>query len=290
MIDLTGKVFGRLTVEARVSEPGVRIVWRCRCSCGNTHFVSGNVLSAGRSKSCGCLRVEHGRAHGARVNLKHGEGRNGHETQEYHAWSNMLSRCNNPKHSHYADYGGRGITVCERWKSYVNFLADMGRAPSDTSIDRVDNERGYEPTNCRWATKSEQNGNARNANKGAPVRTLEIVGRTRSLAQWLALAELPRRTFYGRVSAGETPQEIITKALDAAGAVDAELPVWPLPKKRPGRQAGAMSFNRQLVLCGKSRRLSEWLAICNLSRASFRKQAEEGMSPEDIILSALAPD
>ncbi len=136
-------------------------------------------MRAGNTNSCGCLRREAGVAHG-KSTKRHGEGSNGKETPEYRAWAQLRNRCTNPNHEAYKHYGARGITVCERWASYENFLADMGRRPSEFhSIDRRDNSKGYSPDNCRWATYEEQNNNTRFN------RQITIRGVTKTLADWL---------------------------------------------------------------------------------------------------------
>lgn len=172
-VNLTGRQFGRwLVVEASTERVNRQVAWRCRCCCGREKIVVGWVLRSGKSKSCGCYRVERGREHGSRINLRHGEGSNGKESAEYRTWAQMLTRCENPNHPQYPDYGGRGIAVCERWHSYESFLADVGRRPpaddkGRRSLDRIDNDRGYAPGNCRWATKHEQNNNRRPRGEGA---------------------------------------------------------------------------------------------------------------------------
>jgi hypothetical protein len=152
---------------------------------------------------------------GAKTNLRHGEGGNGKETAEYRAWASMLSRCSNESHTLFRHYGGRGISVCERWHTYENFLADMGRRPSaNHSIDRISNDGNYEPSNCRWATSTEQNNNRRPAvGVGRPVRRLFVAGEWRTLADWLALVRIPATTFYRRVREGKPAEDVIREAL-----------------------------------------------------------------------------
>lgn len=142
--NLAGKTFGRLTVVS-YERPG----WKCRCSCGVEKVVGGYDLRSGKVKSCGCLNMDMGRiAHENSVQ----------RFPEYLVWKNMKSRCYNPKMAQYKDYGGRGITVCERWRnSFKDFLSDMGHRPSDQhSLHRKDNDAPYGPENCCWATKKTQ--------------------------------------------------------------------------------------------------------------------------------------
>lgn len=150
--DLSEKVFGRLTaIESVDTRREGKVVWRCRCSCGTVVEVISTRLTSGINKSCGCLRKEgNQRTHGGR------------HTPEYSVWMKMRSRCNNPRATHFADYGGRGISVCARWNSFEAFLADMGARPSPAhSIDRINNLLGYSPENCRWATIKQQQRNRR---------------------------------------------------------------------------------------------------------------------------------
>jgi hypothetical protein len=126
-------------------------------------------------------------------------------TPEFRAWISLRHRCESPKSPSFKDYGARGITVCERWSSFENFLADMGPRPSpDHSIDRRDNDKGYGPDNCRWATWAEQASNKRNN------RVLTINGETRTLAQWARLAGLASSTLDNRLKDGWTLEEAVS--------------------------------------------------------------------------------
>jgi len=161
--NLSGKTFGRLTVLAYVGveqfESGVKGTWLCRCQCGKTLRIIGNSLTTGNTTSCGCASID------ALVerSTKHGAAkRGGSRSMAYRIWQAMLNRCRNQRVPNYADYGGRGITVCERWQeSFQNFIADMGEPPPGTSIDRRENDGNYEPANCRWATRAQQARNKR---------------------------------------------------------------------------------------------------------------------------------
>jgi hypothetical protein len=165
--DLTGQKFGRWTVIS----PADNRQWNCVCECGVEKPVFSVHLLRGNSKSCGCYNRER--------HTKHGHGRAGQTSPEYKAWTAMVRRCSDPHTQMYSEYGGRGIKVCDRWQDLAAFMSDMGPRPSPQhSIDRIDNDGDYEPSNCRWATSKEQMNNRRCS------RFLTFAGRTQTLAQW----------------------------------------------------------------------------------------------------------
>lgn len=158
--NLVGQRFGRLTVAAEGGRDSHgSVMWECVCDCGTTRTLLGSNLTAGRTRSCGCLRKE---VTSVRRTI-HGHTSKGRITVEYSTWVRMISRCENRQDARWPDYGGRGITVCTRWReSFAAFFEDMGPRPEGRySLDRVDNNAGYAPDNCRWATASEQAYNRR---------------------------------------------------------------------------------------------------------------------------------
>ena len=136
--------------------------------------------------------------------IRHGHTRDGIRTRTYETWKAMIARCTNPRHHAYRRYGGRGITVDERWRHFEHFLADMGIKPPGLTLERIDNTHGYSPANCRWATRKEQARNRRNN------RLFTHQGVTRHLAEWAITLNLPLSVLWGRLRRGWSVADTLT--------------------------------------------------------------------------------
>lgn len=163
---------GRLTVVG-IFRDGDKIRVKCRCECGSETSPQISNIRNGHTRSCGCLQKTHRMIHAQTC----GRFKN---SKQYRAWCAMRSRCLNANNPQYKDYGGRGIKICERWNDYLNFESDIGEPNSPLmSLERVDNDKGYCPENCRWATKAEQNDNKQNTRRiqyrGALITITELV-------------------------------------------------------------------------------------------------------------------
>ena len=205
LIDLTGQRLGRLVVIERatdhVTSGGHRFVcWRCKCDCGNTVVVKGASLRYGITKSCGCISAElldqrntiHGMSH----------------TKLYEVWKGMKSRCENPNHVGFKDYGGRGISVCEEWRDdFRQFYewAIVHGYMDGLTIDRVDNIEGYSPKNCRWVTQAFQNTHKRNNH------LISFSGQTHTLAEWARITGIDRTAILDRLKRGWSIARALTE-------------------------------------------------------------------------------
>ena len=185
-----GQVFGRLTVISRDIKRGKIWYWICRCECGTKKAIRSDCLRDGASKSCGCLRHE---LHLAKITTHGGKG-----SLAYGSWMSMRRRCLDASSKDFFRYGGNGVTVCERWKEFANFLADMGERPSRKhTLDRFPNNEGnYEPGNCRWATWPEQQSNKRTNH------IVECGGMSLTLAEWSKKTGILSSTLRRRLAAG----------------------------------------------------------------------------------------
>ena len=183
-IDISGQRFARWTA---ISSTGTGDGWLCRCDCGTEKAVSSSHLRNGRTKSCGCATSEllsQPRTHGKR------------HTRAWKIWSGIKQRCLNPKNSAYKRYGGRGITVCDKWLTLEGFLEDMGEPPDGMSIDRKENDKGYYKDNCRWATDTQQ---ARNTSAN---RVITIGNEKNTLAEWCEILGIKYTTAHSRLRRG----------------------------------------------------------------------------------------
>ena len=197
MIDISGKKFGRWTViQKDKSDKAGIAVWLCRCDCGKESLISGNSLRSGNSISCGCFRKEN-------PNHKtHGQS----ETKVYLVWRSMIARCYNKNVIAYKDYGGRGISVCDKWRdSFENFISDMGLPPPKHTIERKNNNGNYEPENCLWASYKVQ------ANNRRGNRIIVINGISKTMSQWSEEYGVKVGTIWSRLKNGWSPELAVFK-------------------------------------------------------------------------------
>lgn len=212
-LDLSGRQFGRLTVLRLLDSKDGRRRWLCRCSCGGQAVPCSSHLLNGNSTSCGCVRRERIRE----LNLgTYKYALPAREFPEYHAWRAMRARCCNPNDAVYANYGGRGIRVCDRWdESFEAFWEDMGPRPSiNHSLDRADNNSDYAPGNCRWTTAKQQTRNRRGN------RLVAFDGLTLTLAEWSERTGLNRSTISERLERGWSVVDTLTVPLADCGKLE----------------------------------------------------------------------
>ncbi len=186
LIDLTNKKFGKLTVISRAAnDKWAQTMFLCQCDCGQSITVRSSCLKNKNTQSCGCMAKNN--------NLQHGHRKDRKMTAIYNSWRSIVQRCTNHEHNQYKDYGGRGITVCERWLKFQNFLEDMGEPPPKHSINRIENNEGYCPNNCEWITTKENNRNKRNN------LFVQHNGQSRLLVDLSEETRIPYKTLYARI-------------------------------------------------------------------------------------------
>lgn len=190
----SGKRFGRLLLKERVENTSTgHARYAYVCDCGSLGVANIRDIQSGRTQSCGCLHREKITSH------------NKARSPTYNVWSTMQQRCGNPNATGYSYYGGRGISVCERWKTFENFLADMGEQPARRmSIDRIDVNGNYEPGNCRWLSMTKQQLNRRNN------RRITLGGLTQTVKEWCIDLKMSEELFRSRLKQGWTPEEVVT--------------------------------------------------------------------------------
>lgn len=198
LVDIGGQRFGAIVAVAHQGAGK----WLTVCDCGTNAVRRSIDLRNGLIKSCGCQRGSFVTA----SKLKHGMC----ETPEYLVWNGMRDRCSDPRNKRWARYGGRGISVCERWQTFENFYADMGPRPSAKhQLDRVWNDGNYEPDNCRWATIAVQ------ASNRCDNRVVTALGQTRTLSEWARISGMTTKTISRRLNIGWQPDRAVTEKPDA---------------------------------------------------------------------------
>lgn len=208
--DLTGKRFERLLVTGYAGkDKGNHSKWLCRCDCGREKIITGYNLKSGAIKSCGCLRREIA----GNLNKTH----DGSNSRLYSIYRNMISRTENPKASAYDVYGGRGISICQEWRNDFAAFQKWALANGyrdDLSIDRIENDKGYFPDNCRWIKMNAQFNNRRNN------LLLTYKGETKTVAEWARHLAIKRRTLYSRLNAGWSVEQALSTPTKGGRAID----------------------------------------------------------------------
>lgn len=249
--DRIGQRYGRLLVLERSpnkSKKDTNARWLCRCDCGMAIIAYGQDLGRGRTKSCGCLNAENRYQHGMAYE------------PVYAVWQAMLQRCTNPKSQSYANYGARGIYVCEEWKKFQNFFADMGCPPKDYSLDRINVNGSYTKENCRWAAIKTQNNNTRRN------RVVEFNGMTHTLAEWSEILGIGWYSLRAR--------------LDYFG--------WSIEKAftTPPKE----NIGKPYEFCGETKTLREWAAERGMPFDTLRKRIGRlGWSLEKALTEPCTP-
>lgn len=197
IINLIGKRFGRLVVLKYSEKKLDGTMWQCICDCGTLKIISGHALRRKLTKSCGCLQKE--------LLKKRSKTHGMWGSPEYNSWHDMHQRCDNPKRKYYKNYGGRGIKICKKWESFEQFYKDIGPRPDiKYTLERINNNGDYKPSNCRWATRAEQSSNMRNN------IVFNIDNKTLTLSQISRKYNIHYETLRGRLRRGLTIKEALT--------------------------------------------------------------------------------
>lgn len=199
LVDLTGKVFERLTVIKRMPNRDRHTMWLCKCECEKETVVDGYHLKCGYTRSCGCLRSE--------PNITRNTTYSSPEIKLYRRWSSMKARCYNKNSKCYSRYGGRGITVCDEWRNSFEAFRDWALSngySDDLTIDRIENNGNYEPSNCRWTDVETQ------ANNKRCNRLITYNNKTHTIAQWSNITGIPYDRIRRRMDNGWTPERTLT--------------------------------------------------------------------------------
>lgn len=252
LIDLTGQRFGRLTVIKLLDERSKHgeKIWLCKCDCGNEKKAVSSYLRSGETKSCGCYQKEMA----SKFNSFHHLSKH----KLYRKFMKMIARCENPNNPSYKDYGARGITICKEWREdfmkFYEWSINNGYS-EDLSIDRIDNDKGYSPDNCRWTTKLRQNNNRRTS------RYLEYDGKRMTIADW------------GRET-GIHQSLIGVRINKLHWSVEKALTTPPINRPRK---------DKKLTLNGEQHTLEEWAEIINIDKKTLQERRDRGWSELEIL-------
>jgi hypothetical protein len=210
-VDLTGRIFGRLTCIGKVGSRNGHMLWNCQCACGRESIVTTGNLNIGHTQSCGCLQKDRSR----KSKLVHGKyhDENGNRSKLYHVWDSMKQRCNNPNNKSYMDYGGKGVKVCSDWNDYKTFYdwAISNGYQEGLTIERINNTEGYKPSNCKWIKKSMQASNRRNNHY------LSFRGKKMTVTEWGNELGINPKNILTRLRRGWSVERALTTPNDRRG-------------------------------------------------------------------------
>jgi hypothetical protein len=261
----------------------------CRCQCGTERMICYQALRDGKTKSCGCMRSHYV----SQSKIKHGK----YGTPVYKRWADMLDRCSRKSHVSYPLYGGRGIKVCKRWHQFKNFYKDMGDVPEGKTLDRIDSDGDYKPSNCRWATMVEQQNNKRSN------RVVEFEGKAQTVAEWSREKGVNATTIFARLRRGETDESLFRKydphhwiehngevktltAWSRVTGVNVETLRLRLEKGIPLETAltkESIARYRTITHDGQTRTIREWSEITGLGVKLINWRHRQGWEPARIL-------